>query len=72
MRRLEPTASLPIFCAHCGSPVELICALDDREDLTEESWTCPWCESRNTCGMGGEIIEVKHRYEDRLLGRLLL
>jgi hypothetical protein len=55
--------SLDINCPHCGAPLRL--TVERTEASAPATWTCPRCLKSSTNDLGGRIVRITVRYEDK-------
>jgi transposase-like protein len=57
------TFSLDINCPHCGTPLRL--TVERTEASAPVTWTCPRCRKSSTNDLGGRIVRIAVRYEEK-------
>lgn len=58
LARMSDPMVIPIYCQHCSKPLTLIVTAEGPKSLTT-TWTCPWCEKRNSGALDGRVVEVQ-------------
>jgi hypothetical protein len=54
---------LGIYCPHCHVPIRL--TVERTEASAPVTWTCPRCRKSGTNDLGGQIVRITVRYEDK-------
>jgi hypothetical protein len=55
--------TLPLYCPHCHVPIRL--TVERTGAPVPVTWTCPSCRESSTNDLGGRIVRITVRYEDK-------
>jgi hypothetical protein len=63
IRRKAMIDPLDLHCPHCGAPLRL--TVEQADAAKPVTWTCPSCRKPTTNDLGGRIVRITVRYEDK-------